>query len=203
MPDTPLSRRNLLSGGLMGLTVLAAPSILRAQSLPDVASDFEDEGPVATVRRNVMGFQSQNWQDHFTNLRKGAILCDSQSRAVHFWSEDGATYKAYPSSVPMGEEFTRRGVTEVTLKRFQPTWIPTPSMRERDPSLPARVDGGDPKNPMGTRAMNLSWQYYRVHGIDNPAKVGRRASNGCFGLINAHVEELYELVVVGTQVRVI
>ncbi|WP_071799165.1 L,D-transpeptidase [Natronohydrobacter thiooxidans] len=193
------TRRKLLSSGLLTLGALAMPSILRAQDLPD----YEPDSPATTVRRNVMGFVSQRWQDHFTHLRKGAILCDTQSRAVHFWSEDEETYLSYPSSVPMTEEFTRRGMTEVTLKRHMPIWIPTPSMRERDPSLPERVEGGDPKNPMGTRAMNLGWQYYRVHGIDNPAKVGRRASNGCFGLINAHVEELYELVQIGTQVRVI
>ncbi|MGY6694529.1 MAG: L,D-transpeptidase [Roseinatronobacter sp.] len=193
------TRRALLSTGLVALGTVALPGIVRAQSLIEA----DDMPPSATARRNVMGFSNQNWQDHFSNLRRGAILCDTQSRAVHFWSEDESVYLAYPTSVPMTEDFTRRGMTEVTLKRYQPTWIPTPNMRKRDPSLPARVDGGDPKNPMGTRAMNLSWQYYRVHGIDDPAKVGRRASNGCFGLMNAHVEELYELVQVGTQVRVI
>ena len=199
MSSKHLSRRAILSTGVVALGGMAMPSILRAQDMPD----YEPDSAVTTVRRNVMGFRNQDWKDHFSNLRKGAILCDTQSRAVHFWSEDEGTYLVYPSSVPMTEEFTRRGMTEVTLKRHMPTWIPTPNMRERDPSLPARVEGGDPKNPMGTRAMNLSWQYYRVHGIDNPAKVGRRASNGCFGLMNAHVEELYELVQVGTQVHVI
>jgi len=193
------SRRAILSTGLLALGGLAMPSILRAQALPE----FEGETSVTTARRNVMGFRNHDWRDHFSNLRRGAILCDTYSRAVHFWSEDESTYLAYPTSVPMTEEFTRRGLTEVTLKRHQPTWTPTPNMRKRDPSLPVRVEGGDPKNPMGTRAMNLSWQYYRVHGIDDPAKVGRRASNGCFGLMNAHVEDLYELVKVGTQVRVI
>ena len=199
MTKSTFSRRAVLTTGAVALGGLAMPAVLRAQALPD----FEPEESTGTTRRNVMGFRSQKWQDHFSNLRRGAILCDTQSRAVYFWSEDESTALVYPTSVPMTEEFTRRGMTEVTLKRHMPTWIPTPNMRERDPSLPARVEGGDPKNPMGTRAMNLSWQYYRVHGIDNPAKVGRRASNGCFGLLNAHVEELYDLVEVGTQVRVI
>ena len=193
------TRRALLSTGLVALGTVGLPGVLRAQPL----AELDEMPPSATARRNVMGFRNQDWRDHFSSLQRGAILCDTQSRAVHFWSEDESIYLAYPTSVPMTEDFTRRGMTEVTLKRYQPTWIPTPNMRKRDPSLPARVEGGDPKNPMGTRAMNLSWQYYRVHGIDDPAKVGRRASNGCFGLMNAHVEELYELVQVGTQVRVI
>lgn len=199
MSDFRISRRALLSSGVAGLTVLATPAVLRAQSAPA----YEAERSVATVRRNVMGFRNHHWRDHFKTLAKGAILCDTYSRALHYWSEDERIYLAHPCSVPMSEEFTRRGYTEITLKRFEPTWIPTPSMRERDPSLPVQVDGGDPKNPLGSRAMNLSWQYYRIHGIDNPAKIGRRASNGCFGLMNAHVENLYELVRIGTQVRVI
>lgn len=199
MTNSPLTRRRMLSSGVLALGAVAMPSILRAQDL----TEYEAERPATTVRHNVMGFINHDWKDHFESLRLGAILCDTHSRAVHFWAEDESTYLVYPTSVPMTEEFTRRGMTEVTLKRHMPTWIPTPNMRERDPSLPERVEGGDPKNPMGTRAMNLSWQYYRVHGIDDPAKVGRRASNGCFGLMNAHVEELYDLVQVGTQVRVI
>ena len=199
MSEPRFTRRAILSTGALALGGLFMPAVSRAESL----ADYEGEAPARTVRHNVMGFRQQHWQDHFDHLRKGAILCDTQSRAVHFWSENEATYLVYPSSVPMSEEFERRGLTEVTLKRHMPTWVPTPNMRARDPSLPARVEGGDPKNPMGTRAMNLSWQYYRVHGIDNPAKVGRRASNGCFGLMNPHVEELFELVVIGTQVRVI
>ena len=199
MTHAPMSRRTLLSTGVLALGAVAMPSILRAQDTPE----YQAERPATTVRQNVMGFINHDWADHFSTLQRGAILCDTQSRAVHYWSEDESTYLVYPTSVPMSEEFTRRGMTEVTLKRHMPTWIPTPNMRERDPSLPERVEAGDPRNPMGTRAMNLSWQYYRVHGIDDPAKVGRRASNGCFGLMNAHVEELYELVQVGTQVRVI
>lgn len=196
MTKTPLSRRALLGTGAMALGSLAMPAVLRAQSMPD----YERE---STVRRNIMGFRNHTWRDHFSNLRNGAILCDTYSRALHFWSEDESIYLAHPCSVPMTEDFTRRGLTEITLLRYQPTWIPTPNMRQRDPSLPERVEGGDPTNPLGTRAMNLGWQYYRIHGIDNPAKIGRRASNGCFGLLNPHVERLYELVKVGTQVRVI
>ena len=196
MAGKPISRRALL--GAVALGGLAAPAILRAQTLPD----YEAESSVRTARRNVMGFRNHDWRNHFDNLNKGAILCDTDSRALYYWSQDERTELVYPTSVPMSDDFTRRGYTHVTLKRFEPTWIPTPGMRERDPSLPEIVHPG-PDNPLGTRAMNLSWQYYRIHGIDNPAKIGRRASNGCIGLMNPHVEYLYELVEIGTQVRII
>jgi lipoprotein-anchoring transpeptidase ErfK/SrfK len=49
----------------------------------------------------------------------------------------------------------------------------------------------------------LSWQYYRIHGTQDTRKIGRRSSNGCIGLFNEQVEELYERVPVGTQVKLI
>jgi len=199
MSRTNTNRRQVLAmGGAAVLAGLAGP--LRAQSFTGEI-EIETEVLQPTVR-NTQSFRSIDWRDHFDTLRNGAILCDTTSRALHFWSSDESVYLLYPCSVPMTEEFTRRGRTEVVLKRNNPTWIPTPSMRERDPSLPAIIHPG-PDNPLGTRAMNLGWQYYRIHGIDNPEKIGRRASNGCFGLYNHNVEVLFDLVVIGTQVVVI
>lgn len=189
-----ISRRGILLGAG---AILAAPALVGRALAEPTGGD-----PQELVRRNIMSFYGQDWRDHFQTLRRGAILCDTRSRALHYWSADGETHLVYPTSVPMAEHFTRRGYTEITLMRRNPVWIPTPNMRERDPSLPARVEAG-PQNPMGTRAMNLTWQYYRIHGIDDVAKIGRQASNGCIGLFNHHVETLFELVGVGTQVRVI
>ncbi len=192
-----LNRRQMLTLAGGGLVSLSASASLAQSFVGEIETDANPR-----VQRNTMSFRTVQWRDHFDSLRHGAIICDSASRAVHFWSEDESTYLVFPCSVPMTEEFTRRGRTEIVLKRLNPTWIPTPSMRERDPTLPAIVHPG-PDNPLGTRALNLSWQYYRIHGIDNPAKIGRRASNGCFGLFNHHVEELYDLVRIGTQVVVL
>ena len=201
MSDARLTRRRLLAlGGGLAAGGLAMPAAAQ-----QFTGEIAGEAPLADTsraRRNIQSFRSASWRDHFDNLRNGAILCDVSSRALHFWSEDESTYLVHPCSVPMSEEFTRRGRTELVLLRREPVWIPTPSMRERDPSLPERVEPG-PENPLGTRAMNLSWTYYRIHGIDNPAKIGRKASNGCFGLFNHHVEDLFERVKIGTQVVVI
>ncbi|MEO0372667.1 MAG: L,D-transpeptidase [Pseudomonadota bacterium] len=187
-----ITRRGLLAGSA---SFLAAPAI--AQDITDASDDTQD-----FVRRNMSGFKKPKWQDHFDSLGKGAIVADTKSRALHFWSADGQTYKLYPTSVPRSEELTRLGYTRITKKVEGPTWTPTPSMRERDPSLPAVVPPG-PDNPMGTHAMHLSWQYYRIHGTHDTRKIGRRSSDGCIGLYNEMVAELFELVEIGTQVRLI
>ena len=56
---------------------------------------------------------------------------------------------------------------------------------------------------LGTRALHLSWTYYRIHGTHDTRKIGRRSSNGCIGLYNEHIEQLYEMAYVGTQVLLI
>ena len=189
-----MKRRTFLAGSA---AALAGTSALAQANTDDYRAQRD------AVSRNISSFRALDWRPYFTSLTNGAILCDIQSRAVHFWSEDGATYKLYPSSVPQTEELTRRGRTEVTQKVEAPTWRPTPSMRERNPEWPEVVPGGDPMNPLGPLALYLSWQYYRIHGTHDTRKIGRQSSNGCIGLYNHHIAELFELAKVGTQVMMI
>lgn len=188
---------------LLGLTAsLAAPQILRAQST-DAFPDAED--PIAqtySTNRNTSSFTAQNWQDHFDELGVGCLLADINSRALHYWGGDNFTYRLFPSSVPLSEDLTKRGYTKVTRKAENPRWTPTANMRQRDPSLPPYIAGGAEGNPLGTRAMYLGWPAYLVHGTHDTRKIGRPSSSGCIGLYNQHAEELYQMVQIGTQVRV-
>ncbi|WP_116130873.1 L,D-transpeptidase [Tropicimonas sp. IMCC34043] len=201
-----LSRRRLLAG-IGTLPILAAPMLARAQNYPTTDNPTQEFAPVdpnyrpdTGASRNISSFQSRNWQDHFEALNNGAILCDIDSRALHYWSGDGETYRIYPTSVPLSEELTRRGYTEVVRKKVGPDWRPTPSMLEHDPNLPRYVAPG-PGNPLGTHAMYLTWPAYLIHGTHDTRKIGRPSSSGCIGLYNEQVAELYALVEIGTQVR--
>lgn len=193
--------RRLFMGGAAALTSAADALPVFAQ-----ATDGSTEMTPAAggaVRNNISSFRMLDWQDYFENTKKGAILVDITSRALHFWSEDQSIYRLYPTSVPLSEELTRRGRTEVVEKVVNPTWRPTPSMLERNPEWPEVVEGGSPDNPLGTRAMYLSWTYYRIHGTHDTRKIGRRSSNGCVGLYNEHIQELFDMAQVGTQVLLI
>jgi L,D-transpeptidase ErfK/SrfK len=197
MAKATINRRRLL-GGAVGAAGLAA--------LPAFAQDGTTEftNPVsATIRNNISSFRMLEWQTYFDNTRGGAILVDITSRALHYWSEDQSIYRLFPTSVPLSEDLTRRGKTEVVQKVVNPTWRPTDSMKLRHPEWPEVVDGGAPDNPLGTRALYLSWTYYRIHGTHDTRKIGRRSSNGCIGLYNEHIEELFEMAQVGTQVLLI
>lgn len=190
-----MNRRNFLASGV---ALLGTPAL--AQNVNEGTTEIERDINTV-VRRNISSFRTLDWQPYFSNLNGGAILVDISSRALHFWEETG-NYHLFPSSVPLTEDLTRRGRTEVVRKVEGPEWRPTPSMKKRNPEWPDYVGPG-PDNPLGTHALYLSWTYYRIHGTHDTRKIGRRSSNGCIGLYNEHIAKLFDMTKVGTQVLLI
>lgn len=191
------TRRAFLAGSA---AMIGAPAL--GQSVDGIGT-IELEADIGqTVRRNISSFRALDWRPYFSTLDKGAILVDVTSRALHYWSEDRSTYRLYPTSVPLTEDLTRLGRTSVIRKVEGPSWAPTPAMKVRNPEWPDFVPPG-PENPLGTHALYLSWTYYRIHGTHDTRKIGRRSSNGCIGLYNEHIAQLFELAKVGTQVLLI
>ena len=171
-------------------------------SNPIIAQTAVQFDPNGKPKHNIFSFRTQFWQDHFKNLKKGAILVDTKTRSLHYWNKNGTEYKVFPTSVPLNEELTRLGYTKITRKVVGPEWRPTKKMRERDPKLPEFVPPG-PDNPLGSHALYLSWPSYRIHGTSDTRKIGRQSSSGCVGLYNEQIEELFNLVEIGTPVRIL
>jgi len=112
----------------------------------------------------------------------------------------------YPIGIGKVGWATPAGTTKIVSKRKDPYWTPPASVRkehaeEGDP-LPARVPPG-PDNPLGTRAMNLGWPTYLIHGTNKPAGVGLRASHGCIRMFPEDVTQLFDMAPVGTKVTVV
>jgi L,D-transpeptidase ErfK/SrfK len=184
-------------GALLATNGLAETDTVNAETTTEQENDV-----TGVVRHNISSFRALDWRPYFDNLKNGAILVDISSRALHYWSQDAQTYRLFPTSVPLTEDLTRRGRTRITKKVTGPSWRPTPSMLKRNPEWPDYIPPG-PDNPLGTHALWLSWTYYRIHGTHDTRKIGRRSSNGCIGLYNEHIAQLFELTKVGTQVLLI
>lgn len=60
-----------------------------------------------------------------------------------------------------------------------------------------------PGGGLGTRWMAFTYQMHGIHGTNRPELIGQAVSNGCVRMYNEDVEELYDLVDVGTPVIVI
>lgn len=60
-----------------------------------------------------------------------------------------------------------------------------------------------PGGGLGTRWIGFTYQMHGIHGTNRPELIGQEVSNGCVRMHNPNVEELYEMVSVGTPVVVI
>jgi lipoprotein-anchoring transpeptidase ErfK/SrfK len=130
-----------------------------------------------------------------------AILISVADRKLRVLLADGSS-RSFPIAVGRSRDLIPIGTTEILRKRRNPTWVPTPEMRRRDPKLPVSVPPG-PRNPMGLYALDLGWTYYRIHGTNEPQSIGRAASSGCFRMLPKDIEAVFKLVDVGTKVTVI
>jgi hypothetical protein len=93
---------------------------------------------------------------------------------------------------------TRAGDYRVGDKRRDPMWFPVGE---------APVPFGDPRNPLGTRWIELEGvdgrtTHLGIHGTNDPASVGRDASEGCLRMRNEEVEALFEIIPQGTVVLI-
>lgn len=104
------------------------------------------------------------------------------------------------------------GLGKVTGIYFNPWWYPTPYsrqvFRERGIELPTAVPPGHPLNYMGPFKIALSHRtnkgaIYRIHGNNNPQRVGRRVTGGCFVMNNTDGMALARRIRVGTEVNIV
>ncbi|MCB1521589.1 MAG: L,D-transpeptidase [Hyphomicrobiaceae bacterium] len=143
------------------------------------------------------GRKSVSFSQKFT---PGQLIVSFGDRRLYWIYERGKAV-SYPIAVPR-EQSRWQGVTSVSMKRENPSWTPTPSMRAENPRLPTYVPGGHPMNPLGVRALYLGSSTYRIHGTDAPWTIGQAVSKGCIRMYNEDVLDLYPRVPTGTRVTV-
>lgn len=134
------------------------------------------------------------------SAKVGELIVSFSDRKIYFVEKPGQA-TAYPIAIPR-EQDDWKGVMNITQKRVNPSWTPTPTMVKENPKLPSWVPGGHPMNPLGVRALYLGSSAYRIHGTDAPWTIGQPVSKGCIRLYNKDVMDLYERVKVGTRVIV-
>jgi len=177
-------------GLCMSLTAAAATFIAfapSAASAQDLFSFLWDGGS-----RSVIGFSPK--------YEPRQIIVSFGDRKL-YWIHKRGEAISYPIAVPR-EQSRWAGVTNVSDKRVNPAWTPTPTMLRENPRLPRWVPGGHPQNPLGVRALYLGSSTYRIHGTDAPWTIGSAVSKGCIRMYNEDVLDLYPRIPVGTKVTV-
>ena len=130
-------------------------------------------------------------------LERPRVVISLRARwAFYFLGDEVAA--AWRVGIGKDESATPPGRYTIKDKQENPPWHP-----------PGRemVAFGDPENPLGTRWM--SWDDENgwhstlgFHGTNDESGVGLPVSQGCIRMRNADVEELFEILPVGSEVLV-
>lgn len=122
---------------------------------------------------------------------KYKILVDKSQNILTLLGDDDVV-KVY--RVSTGENnCTPTGNFKIVNKIVDPVWY----------AEKAIVPAESPENVLGSRWMGFNLPGYGIHGTISPEKIGEQATKGCVRMINAEVEELYNIIPVGTEVTIV
>ncbi len=89
---------------------------------------------------------------------------------------------------------TPTGVFKIASKIANPVWF-KPGGQPVPPE--------SPENELGSRWMGFDTDpHYGIHGTIHPDMIGENATAGCVRMVNADVEELFDLLPMGTKVTI-
>jgi len=104
----------------------------------------------------------------------------------------GKFFKKYRVRTGENDGQTPTGQFKVIDKVKDPVW-------DHDGT---KIPAGDPANELGSRWMAFSGRTLGIHEAIDPGTIGTYSSNGCVGMLKQDVEELYDLVPMGTPVTI-
>ena len=120
------------------------------------------------------------------------IVVDKSQNTLLLMS-NGDIIKRYTVSTGKDISQTPAGEFTITSKLVNPVWF------HRGVVVPPE----SPENVLGTRWLGFNVTGYGIHGTVDPNTIGSHETAGCVRLRNNEVEELYDLVKVGTPVVII
>ena len=160
------------------------------------AADAQERGKNVARASNAQAAASQTKAERVETSFQfpvGSLVIVNNERRLYYITGKGEAVR-YRVAVGKNEELWM-GRTFVAAKVVDPRWIP---VNGDDP-----VEGGDPANPLGKRALYLDWSLLRVHGTPSRGSIGSATSNGCIRMLNEDVLDLFERVHFGAPVYAI
>jgi LysM repeat protein len=115
------------------------------------------------------------------------VFLDRYELVVHL---NGSFVKSY--RVGVGRDGTTPiGMFTVKNKMVNPTYYGPEGI----------IPSDDPKNPLGERWIDIG-DSYGIHGTIEPDSIGKNESRGCIRMLNSEVEEVYDFLVIGSEVKI-
>ena len=129
-------------------------------------------------------------EEALLDSRKISINLAARSLAVY---EGSNRIRLYPIGPGKESTPTPVGYFKVESKDLNPTWT--------DPDDPEYSIPSGESNPLGYRWMEFQGNY-GIHGTNKPDSIGHYVSNGCIRMHEKDVEDVFNLVKVGTPVEI-
>ncbi|MBF0512236.1 MAG: L,D-transpeptidase family protein [Candidatus Omnitrophica bacterium] len=115
----------------------------------------------------------------------------SKSQNVLFVKSKEEVVKIYHVSTGR-DNITPAGTFHIASKIENPVWFKNGG---------APIPSESPENELGTRWMGFDTDtHYGIHGTLHPESIGKQVTAGCVRLKNSDVEELFDMIPLGTEV---
>jgi lipoprotein-anchoring transpeptidase ErfK/SrfK len=126
------------------------------------------------------------------------LTLDRVNYTLRLW-EDLKLAKTYTVAVGQEGLETPEGLYHIQDKQVEPTWhVPESDWAG---SLAGQSIPPGPSNPLKARWMGI-YEGAGIHGTEETSSLGTAASHGCVRMAVPDVEELYDLVEVGTPIYI-
>jgi len=126
------------------------------------------------------------------------LTLDRSSYTLRFW-KNLKLAKTYTVAVGQEGLETPEGLYSIQSKEVEPTWhVPESDWAG---SLAGQDIPPGPSNPLKARWMGI-FEGAGIHGTEETSSLGTAASHGCVRMAIPDVEELYDLVEVGTPIYI-
>ena len=198
--DSPLAAETQAHLGQVNIALLLSSTVTDLDTVHEVQPG-ETLGKIASAGGTTVEFLKKS--NHLSNdvIRPGqklkvpkahfSIVVDkSQNRLL--LTENNRFMKTY--TVATGKDnSTPVGTFKIINKIINPVWY----------KQGAVVPPNSPENILGTRWMGIDKQGFGIHGNVNPTALGKQVTAGCVRMNNGDVEELFDIVPLGTDVTIV
>ena len=160
-------------------------------NLAKIAKEYNTTIELIKRANNLSGDVIRPQDELKINNCKFAIVVD-KSQNLLFLKNGDEIIKTYVVSTGKNNS-TPVGTFKIVNRQANPTWF----------KAGAVVPPDSPENILGTRWMGFDLKSYGIHGTTSPDALGKQVTAGCVRMRNSEVEELYDIVPIGTEVTIV
>ncbi len=160
-------------------------------SLVKIAKKYNTTVDLIKKRNNISGDVIRAGQQLSIYAGDFSVFVD-KSQNILILKDGQQIIKVYHVSTGTNNS-TPIGDFKVTTKLVDPVWFKSGAI------IPAE----SPQNELGTRWLGFDLSGYGIHGTNQPETIGQQVTAGCVRMINREVEELFDILPVGTKVTIV